>query len=416
VPASRRIEGLTLSYATGKIYDTNMVAKALTQTYYGRPAQFRYFTGCSNGGKNASVAASNFADYFDGVIGASGVYGQAADHAGGSDMPGLTSKWSQSVQVGALTAAKANALSARIVQTCDAIDGASDGIVANVHSCPVRQIADSQRCTAGDDGTCLTDADIAKVNAHTSSLVLNGVTIGAPWSGTANMSQVAGTALPAGFLQMAFRSATAIDPLTYNIPNQFSDVAAVLDGVYNMTGNQDGIMKFLARGKKLILWHGWDDTTVPAYVTVNFFNAVQNADPQAAMNARAYMAPTVGHCGGGAGADSVDALTVMANWVEKNAPPGSASNPIYAWKRGAGAPADISGASFVRPLCPVSAVPVVPRFRRSEPGGELRVCSGAFPATLHALATWRHASCPSIRRVSNDVFALRWREGQRQAL
>jgi len=119
--------GLTLSYASAKIYDTNLVAKALIQAYYGQPARYRYFTGCSNGGKNASVAAANFPDDFDGVIGGDGVWGHADDGVGGSDMTGVTSKWSQSVQIGALSAAKGAALYNATVQACDGLDGVNDG-------------------------------------------------------------------------------------------------------------------------------------------------------------------------------------------------------------------------------------------------------------------------------------------------
>lgn len=347
---------LSLSYATAKIYDTNMVAKALMQGYYGGQPTHRYFAGCSNGGKNASVAAANFADYFDGIIGNAGVWGHASDHVLGSDMPGLTSKWSQSVQVGALTAAKGANLQARTVEACDGLDGVLDGVIGYPQACPFKRIAESLRCAGAENGTCLTADDIAKVDAHTSDLVLNGRVIGAAWSPTANLSQVAGTALPAGFLSLAFRSATPIDPLTYDIPKQFTDVAAVLDGVYSMTGSLGGILQYLGRDKKLILFHGWDDTTVPAFNSVNFYEAVLAVDNKARRDAkdnmRVYMAPGVGHCQGGQGADSQELLYVMAKWVEGRAEPGSAANPVLAWKQAPGAPADISGASFTRPLCP----------------------------------------------------------------
>jgi feruloyl esterase len=176
------------------------------------------------------------------------------------------------------------------------------------------------------------------------------------------MSNVAGPGLPSGFLAMAFRSPTPIDPLTYDIPNQFRDVAAVLDGVYSMTGSLSGILNYLHRNKKLILFHGWDDTVVPSYVSVNFFNAVQDADDgeghgKASRNMRVYMAPGVGHCQGGVGADSQDLLRVLTKWVEEKEEPGSSANPVLAWKRGAGAPADISGAIFSRPLCPYPEYP-----------------------------------------------------------
>jgi feruloyl esterase len=343
--------GLSLSYATAKILDTHTVAKALVQSYYGQQPKYRYFTGCSNGGKNASVAAANFADYFDGIIGGDGVWGHAKDDVGGSDMAGLTSKWSQSVQTGALPAAKGLALYKKTVEVCDALDGISDGVVSNVRACPLSKIAESLRCKAGDDGSCLTDADLAKVEIHTSPLMLDDRVIGAPWAGTANLANVAGAGLPSGFLALAFRSPAPIDPMGYDIPRQFVDVAAALDGVYSMTGNLDGIVRYLRNDKKLILYHGWEDTTVPSYVSVNFFSALQDADRDASRNARLYMAPGVGHCAGGSGADSIDLLGVMTRWVENNAAPGTPANPAIAWKRAVNAPADVSGAQFTRPLC-----------------------------------------------------------------
>jgi feruloyl esterase len=163
--------------------------------------------------------------------------------------------------------------------------------------------------------------------------------------------------LPSGFLALAFRSSTPIDPLTYDIPKQFNDVAASLDGVYSMTGSLDGVMKYLQQGKKLILYHGWEDTTVPSYVSVNFFSAMQDSDRQAVGNARLYMAPGVQHCANGPGADSIDLLSILTKWVENKSEPGSPANPAIAWKRTPNAAADISGAQFTRPLCPYPEFP-----------------------------------------------------------
>jgi feruloyl esterase len=352
--------GLSLSYATGKIFDTHLVAHALMQTYYGQPAKYSYFTGCSNGGKNASVAASNFADYFDGIVGGDGVWGHARDHVGGSDMPGLTSKWSQTVQLGSISPTQGAALHAAIVQACDGLDGVNDGIVSNVQACNIPQVVQGMRCTGGSNGSCLTDGDVGKVMGYINPLVLNNRVVGAPWSGTTNLANVVPNSigLGSGFLELAFRSPGAVNPLSYDIPQQFSDVAAVLDGVYSMTGDLDGIVRFLRRGKKLILFHGWEDPVVPSYVSVNFFKALNRADDEAARNSRLYMDPGVQHCGGGNGADSVDLLTVVTKWVEQHEAPGSPANPTYAWKRASSSSApDISGASFSRPLCPYPAYP-----------------------------------------------------------
>ena len=357
--------GLTLSYSVAKIYDTDLVATALMQAYYGEQPAYRYFTGCSNGGKNASVAAANFFGHYDGIVGAAGVWGHNDDNVGGADMPGLTAKWIQTAQVGALSPAKGAALYGNVVQACDGLDGVKDGIVANVQACPVRHIAQSLRCKGADDGSCLTDADLAKVAAHTNNLILDGRATGPAWSPTLNLSTMAGSAigLSTGFLQMAFRSATPIDPLTVDLPTQFLEIKTVLDDVYSMTGNLDGIRKYLARDKKLILFHGWEDNTVPSYGSVNFFKALRRSDPHGSHNARLFMAGGVGHCGGGVGADSTELLYVMVRWVERNAEPGSPANPALAWRRGP-ASADISGAQFSRPLC---AYPKFPFYRGGNP-------------------------------------------------
>jgi feruloyl esterase len=352
--------GMSLSYATAKIYDTHLVAAALMQSYYGQQARYSYFTGCSNGGKNASVAAANFADYFDGIVGGDGVWGHARDHVGGSDMPGLTAKWAQTVQLGAITPAQGAALHAAVVQACDGLDGVRDGIVSNVQACNIPQVVHSMRCAGAPNGSCLSDADVDKVMGYITPLMQDHRVIGAPWAGTTNLATVGASSngLGGGFLALALRTPVPVNPLTFDIPSQFADAAAVLDGVYSMTGDLDGVVRFLRSGKKLILFHGWEDPVVPSYVSVNFYKALNRADDDAARNSRLYMDPAVQHCGGGNGADSVDLLTTLTRWVEQNDAPGTPSNPTLAWKQGsATGPAGISGASFSRPLCAYPAYP-----------------------------------------------------------
>ncbi len=324
-------------------------------SYYGQQARYNYFSGCSNGGKNASVAAANYPDYFDAIIGGDGVWGQSRDPVGGSDMAGLTSKWAQTVQLGAITQAQGDALHAAVVKACDGLDGVKDGIVSNVEACNIPAVVQGMRCGAGAGSGCLTDADVGKVMGYIKPLTLNNRVVGAAWSGAANLAGIIGPSLGlgSGFLEMALRTPTPVDPGSYDIARQYADVAAVLDGVYGMTGDLGGIVRYLKRGKKLILFHGWEDQLVPSYVSIDFFQALTRADDDAARNSRLYMDPGVGHCFGGNGADSMDLLTVATKWVEQGAEPGSYGNPVDAWKRaGSSSPADIGGAAFTRPLCP----------------------------------------------------------------
>jgi feruloyl esterase len=58
---------------------------------------------------------------------------------------------------------------------------------------------------------------------------------------------------------------------------------------------------------------------------------------------RLYTLPGVNHCGGGPGADSIDLLTPISNWVENGVPP---KNLIASKLNPAGT------VTFTRPLCP----------------------------------------------------------------
>lgn len=349
--------GLTLSYATAKIYDTDLVGRTLVKAYYGSDAEYNYFAGCSNGGKNASVAAANFADRYDGIIGGDGPWGQADDPVNGSDMTGLTMKWVRTIQLGVLSQAKGDALYKRTVAQCDKQDGLSDGVISNVQGCNFEQAARAMQCAPGADrADCLTPKELATISAHGSALTEGGKTIGVPWSRSGNFGRFGNIdALSGGFLQMAFRSAEPPDISAMNIHEAYPKVQDSLDGVYTMTGRMTGIERYLGKNKKLILFHGWDDMEVPPYTSINFYQALEKHVPaKTKQNARLYMVPGMPHCRGGDGADAANLLQVMAAWVEQGIEPGAAKNPVVAWERPNNnntGPQGIETAKFSRPLC-----------------------------------------------------------------
>ena len=86
---------------------------------------------------------------------------------------------------------------------------------------------------------------------------------------------------------------------------------------------------FKARNGKLIIWHGWADTALPAQGTVEYYRQVQAHDGRAAGYCRLFMVPGCLHCGGGPGAAEVDWLSVITDWVEH----GKAPDRLIASKR-----------------------------------------------------------------------------------
>ena len=360
------IPALVLGYAHTAISQTDTVAHALMAAFYGHGPQYRYFDGCSNGGKNASIAASLLGDSYDGVIGGDGVYGHADDDTGGSDMPGLTAAWARATQVGsthfdpATLGPKLTALYNAEVAQCDALDGLTDGIISNPAACHFNPAL--LQCPNGTNtNSCLTPTEVQAVKSVMTDLVLDGKVIGAPY-GLGNLVVANDTlglpgafgggafGLGQGFLAMAYGN-PAYNPLSsWNLQRDFGFVVNQFDNVDDMTGpleGSKGIAHFVKKGGKLIVWNGAEDTLVPAADSVRFVAGLlfdlelSSSYNQTRNNVRYYSLPGVGHCGGGPGADAIDLLTPLTKWVENDRAPDTLT----------AAKVVDNAVTFTRPMC-----------------------------------------------------------------
>ncbi len=117
--------------------------------------------------------------------------------------------------------------------------------------------------------------------------------------------------------------------------------------------DQADLERFRAHAGKMIIWHGEADQLIFPRGTINYFNRLVEANGGAvetAKFARLYMAPGVGHCGGGVGPMPTGLLESVVNWVEK----GVAPTTIVAASATSGARGGVPGAGVARtrPLCP----------------------------------------------------------------
>jgi feruloyl esterase len=79
---------------------------------------------------------------------------------------------------------------------------------------------------------------------------------------------------------------------------------------------------FLARGGKLLLYHGWADTGVNPMTTVRYYERVREkmgADTESF--ARLFMVPGMFHCRGGLNVDRFDGVAALIAWVERGEAP-----------------------------------------------------------------------------------------------
>jgi feruloyl esterase len=82
---------------------------------------------------------------------------------------------------------------------------------------------------------------------------------------------------------------------------------------------------FFARGGKLIQYHGWSDPQISPANSTAYYQQVARTLGTANLSSsyRLFMAPGMGHCGGGDGPNTFDMLTALERWVEQGQPPDS---------------------------------------------------------------------------------------------
>ena len=340
-------------------------ALEIVKTAYAAAPTRSYFEGCSNGGREALMNVQRYPNLFDGVIARAPAY----NWVGFMGQFNRTSK-ALAAPGGAFSAAKTATLAAAIRTTCDGLDGIVDGVVANQAACNAAFNPQTLRCTGGADtgNTCLSDAQLAVVNSWTTDAVWAGSPTyrNAGWSLTGNEDDPGawpawetGNGTVTNALQFLFSDTTvknylarspAANSLTYTPWDQNQNALFSLAALNDAT-NTD-LRPFRDSGAKLILWHGGNDAALSKNATAEYYNNVKTTVGSASTDTfvRFYIAPGVNHCAGGPGADTVDLLGALDNWVTNSSAPGTlTANKV-----------DNAGAvTFSRPLC---QYPQYPRY------------------------------------------------------
>jgi feruloyl esterase len=338
-------------YAHAAIAKTVRFTKALISVYYGQLPEYSYFSGCSAGGRGALNAAAKYGDEYDGVLAG----------APTRNMPGLLSGWAIAGQHTAPAPAKLAFLYEAQRSACDRKDGLVDGIISNPASCRFR--VESLRCADGtNNDACFTDQEIAAVNALRTDLTLadgrtvySGLGIGNPATGFGVYMPLGGPGSPtvADFLNSAFLPYIVYDAPNYNtdqynVDTDLQTVVDVIEGEFDFSANRAPLVRYLRSDKKMILWHGTEDTLMSHLDTARGYRIMTDAAGKDAANARLYTPVGVQHCGGGPGADTFDLLAVLTRWVEEKRTP----HALTASKLDA-----TGGVLFTRPLCEYPAYP-----------------------------------------------------------
>jgi feruloyl esterase len=376
-----------LDYGYQAVAKLTPVAKSVIASAYGKGADRSYFGGCSNGGRHAMIAATRYANDYDGILAGAPGYNlpkaAVASIAGGQLYASVATSPAD-ISTG-FTTAERQLVGKAVLAKCDALDGATDGLVQDVQACrgAFDLARDVPTCTAARDGSCLSAAQktaIAKIfSGPTTS---NGTRIystfpydpgiagsGIPfWEFTAPMVLDSGAVgmifktppeAVAGFNGPAFTLSANLDLLAQQITA--TNATYTESGMSFMTPPTPGNMSALKdRGGKIMVYHGVADPIFSVDDTETWYKAVQAANSGDASNfARFFRVPGMGHCSGGPAVDQFDALTALVNWVEQGRAPASLTATARGPGNAGGVNADVPAtwaANRTRPLCPYPQV------------------------------------------------------------
>src|SRR5258708_7893739 len=338
-----------LNFGYLAVHRVTDVSKAILRGYYGANEARSYFSGCSNGGRQALMEAQRYPNDYDGIVAGAPAY----------NFTGIGAQFIKDIQAAfpdprnlsarLFTPDVLKSVEVQILAKCDALDGVKDGLMEDPRQCRV----DVATLTGLTDGQKNALKTIYGETKSKDGLIYpaqpfggEGEAAGWPAWIVGGGAPVAGQGAPSArfaFGTEMFKYIYLNDPSWDYSKYEFStfkkDTALAATFINATSPNLDA---FKARRGKLVLWHGWSDPALVALGSIAYFDAVRARDAKADDYFRMFMMPGVLHCGGGPGPDTVDWAAAIDAWIEKGAAPAR----IVAEKRGAGGVVARS-----RPLC-----------------------------------------------------------------
>jgi hypothetical protein len=326
-----------------------VIGKQLTQAFYGQAPQYSYWNGCSTGGRQGMRIAQDFPGDYDGILA-----GAPAFHWDRFQAAQIWPQVAMRIDAGGpVSAAKQTLATNAAVAACDANDGVIDGVLTDPRTCTYNPANDPTitrgSCTSADNA-CLTPGEASAiqkiwtgpVNAQGKRLWY-GLPRGTALNGLGGTSPFA-IAVAQPRYWVYFDPAWDWQTLTYaNYEAFFKETMRQVNPM--MASENPDLRAFRDRGGKIVMWQGWSDQLIMPEGSIAYYDAVTNylggGYAQTRQFFRHFMAPGVGHCGGGTGPQPQDLFQSVVDWVEG----GSAPETILASRALPG------GGTQTRPLC-----------------------------------------------------------------
>jgi len=276
-----------------------LAGKAITTRYYGTTPKYSYYQGASTGGRQGNTIVQRFPEDFDGVVAGEGGPNRNPQPLRDGNVITGGRALSGADGVPLLSPADIRMVHAAVMAMCDATDGLKDGIITDPRACAFKPA--DLLCKGEKTVACLTPVQITALE-HVYDEG-RGPQLGSEigWIG----AYVAADGTAGRYA----RAKPAVAPTSSYTGGQ---------GVPN-----PDISAFAAHGGKFILYQGWADEVVDPIGPTQFYEKVEKlfGRKQTQNFFRLFMVPGQSHIPGGAGAESIDYIGALEDWVERGKAP-----------------------------------------------------------------------------------------------
>jgi feruloyl esterase len=322
-----------VDYGHRAVHLTALAGQAITAAYYGHAPRHSYFVGCSQGGQEALMEAQRYPSDYDGIIAGDPDYNQT-HHEVGAHLWVVATLFGQPDS--RLGDAQARLVGEAVNRACDALDGIEDGVLDDPRRCHFDPGV--LQCAGVDAAGCLSAAQVRAVRslwAGPKAVVGAGFYPGLERGGEAELwggwivadSPDASThgALGLPFFRYFVYADPHWDFRRFDFRVGPPDIDARLGSAIDAV--DPDLRAFQRRGGKLIQYHGYNDPDVPPRTSIEYHDRVvaslarSRGGIDAGQFYRLFMAPGMGHCGGGPGPNSFDMLAALERWVEQGHAP-----------------------------------------------------------------------------------------------
>lgn len=326
-------------------HDVTVALKEFTRAYYGSPIRYSYFDGCSNGGRQAMVEAEQYPHDYDGIIAGDPALDLRLElsdirvHKEYLDHPD-SRLWGKDLTL----------VDDYVLKQCDKLDGVKDGVIENPGICHPNLTA--LICRRGQTANCLTAGQVKTLQVFTSPTldeagkeIYPGFPLGYSMQTRAQQWQFGTDDLstppthqswPAGTgpyeyqfddqtLKYIVLQNPAADFMSYPFgDSQFVSLALLkqYDDAMQEGNARDPhkLLPFVRKNGKLIMFHGYADTSISPFGSIAFYRDLLVAGKQASIapqeNVALFMVPGMGHCSGGPTPTKFDSLSPLQDWTE----------------------------------------------------------------------------------------------------